>query len=328
MSEITGKFSVIMPVFNGKNYLRACLDSVLAAMASYGNAELLVIDNGSTDGSYEVLLNEYGRFARILQIRGITVAAMRNHGAALADGEFLSFIDSDIIVGPDYFQQALNVLRTRADATGAKVEVPESPHWIENTWYKIHARSRDGFVNYINSGNFLIVRQTFLAVNGFDETMIATEDSELGQRLNQKGYKVYEAHALRAIHLGGDKSLRVFFRKTSWRTLGMFGMLKHSWISPPLFTTFAHMLLCSGALLILLLSPLSLAVRLALTITLFNLAPVGSVLYRAWQRSGFYAPLQAIVLYHVYFLGRFYALYKLIFSRNLSFGALRLKPKS
>lgn len=53
MSEIRGKFSIIVPVFNGKNHLRACLDSILAATASYGNAELLVIDNGSTDGSYE-----------------------------------------------------------------------------------------------------------------------------------------------------------------------------------------------------------------------------------------------------------------------------------
>ena len=253
MSDITGKFSVIMPVFNGKQHLRACLDSVLAAMASYGNAELLVIDNGSTDGSYEVLLNEYGRLARIMQIRGITVAAMRNHGAALADGEFLSFIDSDIIVRPDYFHRALDVLRTQADATGAKVEVPESPHWIENTWYMIHTRSRDGSVNYINSGNFLIRRSIFVAVNGFDETMIATEDSELGQRLNRHGYRVYEAHALRAIHLGGDKSLRVFFAKlpgAPWACLACSSI--HGYLcrfllpSPTCCCAWEHCWLCSS----------------------------------------------------------------------------------
>src|SRR5208282_5458299 len=102
MSEIAGKFSVIVPVFNGKQHLRASLDSILAAMERYGNAELIVIDNGSTDGSYEVLLNEYGTRARVLQIRGITVAAMRNRGTALADGEYLSFIDSDILIGTDY----------------------------------------------------------------------------------------------------------------------------------------------------------------------------------------------------------------------------------
>jgi GT2 family glycosyltransferase len=286
-------------------------------MASYGNAELIVIDNGSTDGSYEVLLNEYGRYARILQIKGITVAALRNRGAAMAEGEFLSFIDSDCIVGPDYFQQALAILRTRADATGAKYELPTSPHWIEKTWYNIHARSHDGFVNYLNGGNFLVKFQAFQAVNGFDETLIATEDSELCQRLNQSGFKVFEAHAVRSIHLGGDKSLGVFFRKTAWRTMGMFGMLKHSWISPPLFTSLAHMILCLGSILNLFVAPLPLAVRLVLSIGLFNFAPLSTVLYRGWQRKRLYAPLQAILLYHVYFLGRFYALYKLMFSRCL-----------
>ncbi len=311
-----GKFSIVIPVFNSKSSLRACLDSVLAAMASYGNTELIVLDNGSADGSYEMLLTEYGRHARILQITGITVAALRNRGAALADGEFLSFIDSDCVIDPDYFQQALDVLRTRADATGAKYELPHSPHWIEKTWYNIHARSHDGFVNYLNGGNLLIRRKAFQFVHGFDETLITTEDSELCQRLNQNGFKVYEAHAVRSVHLGGDKSLRVFFRKTSWRTLGMFGMLKHSWISLPLFTSFAHLLLCLGAILNLFIAPTSIALRLALSIALINVAPVATVLFRARQRKRFYAPLQAILLYHVYFLGRFHALYQLMFSQN------------
>ena len=313
-----GKFSVVIPVLNARHCLRACLESVLAAMEHYGNAELIVIDNGSTDGSYEMLLNEYGGRATILRIRGLTIAALRNHGAALSHGEFLSFIDSDCVVGPDYFQQALEVLCTRADATGAKYELPESPHWIEKTWYDIHARSRDGLVNYLNAGNFLIKRHAFQSVNGFDETLVTTEDSELCLRLNKNGFKVYEAHAVRAIHLGGEKSLRVFFRKASWRSLGMFGMLKHSWISMPLFASIAHLLLCLWGILNLFFAPLPFVLRLGLSICLFNLAPFASVLYRAWKRKRFYAPLQAILLYHVYFLGRFYALHKLMFTRQLT----------
>jgi glycosyltransferase involved in cell wall biosynthesis len=328
MAEINGKFSVIIPVFNAMAHLRACLSSVLAAITRYGNAELIIIDNGSTDGSYELLVSEYSAHAKILQIRNITVAALRNRGAALADGEFLSFIDSDVLVCPDYFEQAIEVLRTSADATGAKYELPESPHWIEKTWYNIHARSRDGLVKYINGGNFLIKRKIFLAVNGFDATMTTCEDSELCQRITQNGFRVYEAHAISAIHLGGDKTLRVFFRKTSWRTLGMFGMLKHSWISMPLFTTFAHILLCVCAILALFSAPLSLVARLTLSLSLLNLAPVATVFFRALQRKHFYTPLRAILLYHVYFLGRFFALYKLICSRKLPYGSLSLKSGS
>ena len=86
-----------------------------------------MFDNGSDDGPYEILLNEYAGRARVLQLHDVTVAALRNRGAALAEGEFLSFIDSDCIMDPAYFEQALQVLRERADATGSKHALPEAP---------------------------------------------------------------------------------------------------------------------------------------------------------------------------------------------------------
>ncbi len=59
MAEIKNKFSVVVPVLNSKDHLRGCLDSIQAAMERYGNAELIVLDNGSDDGSYEILCEEY-----------------------------------------------------------------------------------------------------------------------------------------------------------------------------------------------------------------------------------------------------------------------------
>src|SRR5258708_32495237 len=109
MTEIKGRFSVIVPVFNSKDHLRVCMNSILAAIDRYPDAELIVLDNGSDDGSYEILLNEYAARARVQQLCGVTVAALRNRGAALAEGEFLSFIDSDCIMDAAYFEQALQV---------------------------------------------------------------------------------------------------------------------------------------------------------------------------------------------------------------------------
>ena len=65
MAEITDKFSVVVPMLNSKEHIRGCLNSILAAMERYGNAELIVLDNGSTDGSYEILCNEYAGPARM-----------------------------------------------------------------------------------------------------------------------------------------------------------------------------------------------------------------------------------------------------------------------
>src|ERR1700693_5984465 len=111
MPEVKDKFSVVVPVLNSKNHLRPCLDSILAAMERYRNTELIVLDNGSDDGSYEILLNEYGTRARIQQVCGVPVGALRNRGAALAEAEFVVFIDSDCVVVPYYFEQALSVVQ-------------------------------------------------------------------------------------------------------------------------------------------------------------------------------------------------------------------------
>jgi len=325
MREVDGRFSVIVPVFNSKDHLRACMDSILAEMDHCREAELIVLDNGSDDGSYDILQNEYGGRAVIQQLPGITVAALRNHGAALSEGDFLCFIDSDCIMGPGYFERALSVLRTGADATGSKYELPQMPHWIEKAWYEIHARRQDGPVNYINSGNFVIKRHVFSAVGGFDETLIGTEDAELCLRLSQSGFRIYEAHAVRVVHLGADKSLRVFFRKTAWRSLGMFGLLKSTWMTMPFFITFAHLLLCICAVAILVLAPVSLITRLAIGIVLVNLAPTATVMYRGWRIKHFYAPFTAILLYHVYFLARVYGMCKLVFSLDTSYPTVRRK---
>ena len=318
MPEVKNKFSVIVPVLNSMDHLRVFMDSILVAMDQYADAELIVFDNGSDDGSYELLLKEYSDRARVQQMRGVTVAGLRNRGCALADGEFLSFIDSDCIMDPNYFEQALRVLRSGADATGSKHELPEAPHWIEKTWHEMHMRPSDGPINYINSGNFVVRRQAFLAVDGFDESLIGTEDVELCLRLSHAGFNIYQSHNVRAVHLGADKSLVAFFRKTAWRGLGVFGLLKNNWLTMPLITTLAHLVLIVAAIASLLFLPAPWFARLLVFLVLFNFAPVATVLYRACQigRSGF--PLKGVLLYHVYFLARFYGICKLVFALDTS----------
>jgi glycosyltransferase involved in cell wall biosynthesis len=320
MAETKDKFSVVVPVLNSKDHLCDSLTSILAAVDRYRNAELIVLDNGSDDGSYEILLNEYSHCARIQQIRGISVSALRNHGARLANGEFIAFLDSDCIIAPDYFDQALHILRDYADATGSQPMLePDSPHWIERTWHDIQLPDRDEFVKAISSGNFVIKRQAFFAVGGFDEKMISDEDDDLGIRLNDAGFKLYQARAVRAIHAGADDSLRVFFFKSAWRSMGMFRMMKHSWMSKPLLITFAHLLFCIAAPIYLFASHASWPTRIAVFLVLVTFAPAITVVYRMLQvRRLLYAPLRLMLLYHVYFIARFYTLWKMLMSIGAS----------
>jgi glycosyltransferase involved in cell wall biosynthesis len=102
------KLSFIVPVYNVEKYLRKCVDSLLAQ--DYDNYEIILVDDGSTDDSWQII-QEYVRRFRGLEderVRGIHqenggLSAARNTGIAAAMGEYLCFVDSD-----DYWEE--NVL--------------------------------------------------------------------------------------------------------------------------------------------------------------------------------------------------------------------------
>ena len=86
------RFSVLLPVYNREKYVRQAVDSVLNQ--SFRDFELLVIDDGSTDGSPEIL-KSYGSKITLIQEHNRGPEVARNTAAALAQGEYLVYLDSD-----------------------------------------------------------------------------------------------------------------------------------------------------------------------------------------------------------------------------------------
>ena len=99
-----GLLSVIMPVYNSEKYLSAAIESVLNQ--SYTNIELIIVNDGSIDGSEAICQSYADKDSRIHLIshenRGGQVA--RNEGLKLAKGELIAFVDSDDILYPDMFK--------------------------------------------------------------------------------------------------------------------------------------------------------------------------------------------------------------------------------
>jgi GT2 family glycosyltransferase len=316
MSELP-RISVVVPVYNALPHLRPSLDSVARAVERYGNAELIVLDNGSNDGSWELLQGEYADRARIERVPGIPVSALRNRGAEMADGEILSFIDSDCLVGEDYFARAVEVLATvEADATGSAYELPEPAHWVEETWHHLHRQPKDRFTRWINAGNLLVKKSAFDRIGGFDERLISLEDVELCERLWDHGSKVWEAQEVVAIHLGNPKSLRRFYKKQVWRALGLLDSSDDWLTKKPTVMTVAHVALSLGGLLWLVAPlPVGPASRLAGFVGLSALAPASAVAYRSLSNRRFYRPVRSSLLYYVYFTARARALAAVLWAR-------------
>jgi len=114
---VTPQISVIVPIYNVEEYLPACLDSLQAQ--TFGDFEVVLVDDGSPDGSRGIA-EEYA--ARDRRIRVVTrpnggLGAARNTGVRAARGHFLTFLDSDDELPP----QALAVLHGAASTTGSEI---------------------------------------------------------------------------------------------------------------------------------------------------------------------------------------------------------------
>ena len=94
--------SIIVPVYNVEKYLQACLESL--ACQTYPELEIILIDDGSTDSSGK-MCDEFAqkdpRFKVVHQANG-GLSNARNHGIQLAQGDYLTFVDSDDTVTNDY----------------------------------------------------------------------------------------------------------------------------------------------------------------------------------------------------------------------------------
>lgn len=105
------KVSVIIPVYNAENFISRCLDSVLKN--TFSDYEILLFDDGSTDGSWKILQTYAEKYPEKIQAfhqKNQGVAKTRNAGIARAKGEYILFIDNDDWVDSDYLETFVHAI--------------------------------------------------------------------------------------------------------------------------------------------------------------------------------------------------------------------------
>lgn len=115
------KVTVIIPVYNGKKRIKRCIDSLLAQI--YQNLEIIIIDDGSSDDSFEYIkelyADEKSHTLQIISKENEGVAKTRNKGICMATGEYLSFVDQDDYLLPSYYDEYMQ----KVEETDAEIVV-------------------------------------------------------------------------------------------------------------------------------------------------------------------------------------------------------------
>lgn len=146
LEEIPPKVSVIIPVYNREKYLKPCLDSVINQTLK--NIEIICIDDGSTDGSLEIL-NEYvkrdGRI-KIIEQKNQGPGLARNTGLEIAEGEYIGFVDSDDWIDLNFYETLFTAAKKQGADLARTLYVYEyQNHSIEdNTNRTILEKKSDG----------------------------------------------------------------------------------------------------------------------------------------------------------------------------------------
>ncbi len=196
--------------------LSRCLTTIAANSYPPELVETIVADNGSTDDSRDVA-SRFG--ARVLELPGRKVAAVRNAAAHAGSGSILAFIDADHEIDPLWLRRAAELLADdRVAAVGAAYSAPPDGNWVQRLYDALRGPTRGRTaVEWLGSGNLAVRRNAFEEVGGFDETLETCEDVDLCQRLRSNGGLLIADEALRSIHAGDPKTLSAIFRGELWR---------------------------------------------------------------------------------------------------------------
>ena len=110
MKSFKYKVSVIVPVYNVSEYLEECLDSLLAQTMNKDDMEILLINDGSTDNSFEICqryAQEHSVF-KLFTKDNEGLSATRNFGIKHAQGKYMMYIDSDDMFSPETVKEVTN----------------------------------------------------------------------------------------------------------------------------------------------------------------------------------------------------------------------------
>ena len=219
-SSGTPRLSVITPLFNCLHHTRAMVESLQASLPRSGRYEIILVDDGSTDGTREWLSGLREPFRVVLNERNMGFGASSNRGAALARAKVLVFLNNDLVLKPGWLSPMLWALRLLGKRSGlvGNVQIDATTGAVDHAGIFVnlkgkpeHIRSAPGFVSRtllpirpvfaVTGACFVVRARVWRHLRGFDEAYInGCEDVDLCIRARRAGLINAVALPSRVLH--------------------------------------------------------------------------------------------------------------------------------
>jgi glycosyltransferase involved in cell wall biosynthesis len=202
--------SVVVPTHNRRDLIRRCLESLEAQTQDLASFEVVIIDDGSTDGTGEMLEQlETPLRLRVLRLGAIGQSAARNAAIEASESPLCILLDDDVIASPELVAEHLAAHRANGRIAGIGAlaqERFEGRDWFVDAfargWARHYARLEHEPARWPDcyGGNFSASRAALLEVGGFATDLAVSKDIEIGFRLEEHGYQPTYIPRARAIH--------------------------------------------------------------------------------------------------------------------------------
>ena len=186
--------SIIIPAYNKASYTEKAIESVL--FQTYQNIELIVVNDGSTDGTFDLLKKINHKRFTFYNIKNSGACAARNFGIKKAKGKYLSFLDCDDTYEKDIIEKSITALEQNSDYKFIYTDasfIDQDDNIVGKTpYYRNHPGS--GFIakklilcDYnITNSTLLMYRECINKIGNFDEKIFIPADREFLIRLSSK----------------------------------------------------------------------------------------------------------------------------------------------
>ncbi|MBI2675499.1 MAG: glycosyltransferase family 2 protein [Candidatus Aenigmarchaeota archaeon] len=229
--------SVIIPAFNEEETISKTVESVLSVNYPRGSLEVIVVDDGSTDGTGKIasLYHEKGLIKLISSQKNMGKATALNKGIELARGEFIACMDADSAVEKDIIIKLLPYFEDKRIASvSPALKVWRKTNFLEKIQYSeyllnIFLRKMLALIDsvFVTPGVFSVYRkEALVAVGGFDEGNI-TEDMEIAFRLQDKGYRLEADLDALSYTLCPRGLMELLGQRLRWYRGGIKNMIKY-----------------------------------------------------------------------------------------------------
>lgn len=236
-------FSIIVPTYERRDLVCETVRS-LAELEYDGDVEVVVVVDGSTDGTAAALANLQCPFPlSLIEQPNQGAAHARNRGAAAARGEILLFLDDDMLCAPNLLEQHARLYREGADAITGEItphhELPDGLHPSDLPMFAPSGGNAPASAFDIFTGQLSVTRRVFEELGGFDESFTASggygnEDLDFGARLLAR-YNVRINPAAITMHRDQVKTRQVLRRARLLAAADVRFARKHPELSRELF---------------------------------------------------------------------------------------------